>query len=180
MSKNRLVRWALALGCTAVATAALAQEMPKPGPEHEKLGYFAGKWEFEGESKEGPMGPGGAIAFIETCELFEGGFALVCESEGTSPMGPTKTFSIMSYDTEKEAYTYHAVQNDMPAFSAIGKLEAKTWHWKTETKMGSETMYNRVTITETSPTSYTFKVEMSTDKNNWMTAVEGTSTKTAS
>ena len=180
MSNNRLVRWALALGCTAVATAALAQEMPKPGPEHEKLGYFAGKWEFEGESKEGPMGPGGAIAFTETCELFEGDFALVCESKGTSPMGPTKTFSIMTYDTEKEAYLYHAVQNDMPAFSAMGKREDTTWHWKTESKMGSETMYTRVTITETSPTSYTFKVEMSTDKNNWMTGVEGTSTKTAS
>lgn len=48
MSKNRLVRWALALSCTAVATVALAQEMPKPGSEHEKLGYFAGEWEFEG------------------------------------------------------------------------------------------------------------------------------------
>jgi hypothetical protein len=180
MSNNRLMRWALALGCTAVATAALAQEMPKPGPEHEKLGYFAGKWEFEGESKEGPMGPGGAIAFTETCELFEGDFAVVCESEGTSPMGPTKTFSIMTYDTEKEAYLYHAVQNDMPAFSAIGKREAKTWHWKTETQMDAETMYTRVTITETSATSYTFKVEMSTDDTNWMTAVEGTSTKTTS
>ena len=180
MSTSRLVRWALALGCTGVATAALAQEMPKPGPEHEKLGYFAGKWEFEGESKEGPMGPGGVIAYTETCELFEGGFAVVCESEGTNPMGATKTFAIMSYDTEKEAYIYHAVQNNMPAFSAMGKREAKTWHWTTETKMGSETMYTRVTITETSPTSYTFKVEMSTDKTNWMTAVEGKSTKTTS
>lgn len=182
MLKGRIRRLTLALGCTAVATAALAQEMPKPGPEHEKLGYFAGKWEFEGESKEGPMGPGGAIAYTETCELFEGDFAVVCESEGTSPMGPTKTFSIMTYDTEKEAYLYHAVQNGMPAFSAMGKREnkTKTWHWKTETKMGSETMVTRVTITETSPTSYTFKVEMSTDKTNWMTAVEGKSTKTTS
>ena len=96
MSKSRLVKFALALGCAAVATAALAQEMPKPGPEHERLGYFEGKWQFEGEAKEGPMGPGGEVTYTETCELFEGGFALVCESEGTSPTGPTKTFSIMS------------------------------------------------------------------------------------
>ncbi len=180
MSKSRLVKFALALGCAAVATAALAQEMPKPGPEHESLGYFQGKWQFEGEVKEGPMGPGGKTAFTETCELFEGGFALVCEAEGTNPMGSVKSFAIMSYDTEKKAYTYHAVESNMPAFSAMGKREGKTWHWTSEMKMGPETMKTRVTITETSPASYMFKLEMSTDGTNWMTAIEGKSTKATS
>ena len=181
MSKKRLVRFALALGCVAVAAVALAQEMPKPGPEHESLGYFAGTWEFKGETKESPMGPGGEITFTESCELFEGGFALVCESEGTNPMGPTKSFAIMSYDTEQEMYTYHAVESNMPAFSAMGQREGETWNWTSETKMGPETMKIRVTITETSPTSYTFKLEMSTDDGtNWMTSVEGTSTKATS
>ena len=181
MSKRRLVRFALALSCTAVTAAALAQEMPKPGPEHESLGYFAGTWNFKGEAKESPMGPGGEITFTETCELFEGGFALVCKSEGTSPMGPTKTFAIMSYDTEKMAYTYHAVESNMPAFSSLGQREGKTWNWTSEAKMGSETMKIRVTITEMPPNSYTFKLEMSTDDGtNWMTSLEGTSTKATS
>ncbi len=177
MSESRLVRFALALGCAALATATLAQEMPKPGPEHKSLGYFAGKWSFDGEAKEGAMGPGGKIAFIETCELNEGGFALVCNAEGTNPMGPTKSFSIMSYDTGQKAYTYHAVESNMPAFSATGKREGKTWHWMSEMKMGPETIKTRVTITETSPTTYTFKLEMSSDGTNWTTAMEGTSTK---
>ncbi len=181
MSKKRLVRFALALGCVAVAAVALAQEMPKPGPEHESLGYFAGTWEFKGETKESPMGPGGEITFTESCELFEGGFALVCESEGTNPMGSTKSISIMSYDTEKMAYTIHLVESNMPVISAMGQREGKTWNWTSETKMGPETMKIRVTITETSPTSYTFKLEMSTDDGtNWMTSVEGTSTKATS
>ena len=68
----------------------------------------------------------------------------------------------------------------MPAFSAMGKREGKTWHWMSAMKMGPETMKTRVTITETSPTSYMFKLEMSTDGTNWMTAIEGKSTKITS
>ena len=61
--------------------------------------------------------------------------------------------------------------------SATGKREGKTWHWTSEMKMGSETMKTRVTITETSPTSHSFKMEMSSDGSNWTTAMDGVSTK---
>ena len=56
----------------------------------------------------------------------------MCESEGTNPTGPVKSFEIISYDTEKKAYTYYAVESNMPAFSAMGKHEGKSWHWMSE------------------------------------------------
>ena len=86
------------------------QEMPKPAPEHKRLVYFVGTWNFAGEAKAGPMGPAGAVTFKEVCEMMDGGFALVCRTEGKSPMGPTKGVSIMSYDTEKKTYTYTAAE----------------------------------------------------------------------
>lgn len=55
---------------------------PKPEPELQKLAYFAGKWASEGEMKPSSFGPGGKFTFIQTCEWFAGGFALVCHSEG--------------------------------------------------------------------------------------------------
>ena len=103
MSRTTL---AAALVVLVAVGGAVAQEgAPKPAPEHKRLAYFAGTWNFQGEAKASPMGPGGPITFKETCELMEGGFALVCRSEGKGPMGPTKSVSIMSYDVEKKAYT---------------------------------------------------------------------------
>lgn len=164
------------------AAAAWAQEpqMPAPGPEHKAISAFAGKWSFEGQAKDGPMGPGGPVTFTETCEMFDGGFALVCRSEGKNTMGPSKSLSIMSYDTEKKAYTYYAVESGMPPFTATGKSDGKTWNWTTESKMGDQTILTAVTVTLTSPTSQTFEMKMSTDGGkSWVPAMSGKSTKSS-
>ncbi len=36
-------------------------QMPKPGPEHQRLHYFVGDWETITEAKPSPFGPGGKI-----------------------------------------------------------------------------------------------------------------------
>src|SRR5271156_5711813 len=51
----------------ALAAAAVAQEMPKPGPEHKKLDMFAGSWTLAGNMKSSPMGPGGDMSENEKC-----------------------------------------------------------------------------------------------------------------
>jgi hypothetical protein len=161
------------------AALAMAQgEMPKPGPEHQAMSVFAGKWSFEGKIEDGPMGPGGPVTFTETCEMFEGGFALICRSEGKNPMGPTKTLAIMSYDSEKKAYTYYAVESGFPAFMATGKNMGKVWNWDTVSRMGEKTVTTAVTVTVTSATSQTFELKMSTDGGKtWIPSMSGKSTK---
>ena len=167
------------LSATAVAVMAQEPPMPMPGPEHKAISAFAGKWSFEGKVNDGPMGPGGPVTFTETCEMFEGGFALVCRSEGKNPMGPTKAIAIMSYDPEKKVYTYYAVQSGYPAFTATGKNVGEAWNWETVSKMGDQTMNTAVTVTLTSPTSQTFDLKMSTDGGKtWMPGMSGKSTKT--
>jgi hypothetical protein len=167
----------------ATVVFALGQEpqMPTPGPEHKAVAAFAGKWSFAGKLEPGPMGPGGPVAFTENCEMFEGGFALVCRSEGKNPMGPIKTVSIMTYDSEKKAYTYYAVESGAPAFMAMGKSDGKTWNWKVESKMGGQTMDTAVTVVLTSPTSQTFDMKISMDGGKtWTPVMSGKSTKSAS
>jgi hypothetical protein len=171
----------LLLALVLVSAVAFAQEppAPAPGPEHKAISAFAGKWSFEGKTEAGPMGPGGPVTFTETCEMFQGGFALVCRSEGKNPMGPTKSLSILTYDIEKKAYTYYAVEADWPPFSATGKTDGKVWNWLTETKMGNQTMTTAVTVTLTSPTSQTFDMKMSMDGGKtWSPGMSGKSTKT--
>src|ERR687894_2577906 len=87
---------ALTIGSIQVA-AAQGQQPPKPGPEHKRLGFFVGTWKGEGEMKPGPMGPGGKMTSTDTCEWFEGRFAVVCRYEGKGPMGPSKGLGILGY-----------------------------------------------------------------------------------
>ena len=170
---------AASLALLGPVSVAWGQEgAPKPAPEHKRLAYFAGNWDFRGEAKASPMGPAGPITFRETCELFEGGFALVCRSEGKSPMGPTKSQSIMSYDLEKKAYTYTAAESNTPVFTALGQTAGDTWTWTTESKVGGKVMKAKVTIKEAGPTSYDFRMEMAVDGGTFTSVIEGKSTRT--
>ncbi|MGH9313175.1 MAG: DUF1579 family protein [Vicinamibacterales bacterium] len=172
------VMLAAAVAVAGALGGAWAQEgPPKPGPEHKKVAFFAGTWNFRGEAKASPMGPGGPMTFKETCEMFEGGFALVCRSEGKSPMGPTKSLSIMSYDVEKKTYTYTAAESNSPVFTALGQTADGTWTWGTESKMAGKMMKTKVTIKETGPTSYEFRMELASDGGAFTPFVEGKATR---
>jgi hypothetical protein len=169
-----LVATAVSLLCAQVLVTA---QMPTAGPEHKRLAYFAGTWNFAGEAKASPMGPAGAVTFKETCELMDGGFALVCRSEGKSPMGPSKAVAIMSYDVEKKAYTYTAAESGMPVFTAIGQTQGPTWTWTTESNMGGKRMTTKVTVKEGGPKSYDFQMEMSVDGGAPMQIIQGKATR---
>ena len=86
-------------------------EMPKPGMEHQKMSYFLGKWHSTGTLKPGPWGPGGAMSGDDTCSLMPGGFFVVCNSEGSGPLGKMNGLGVMGYDAEKKVYTWNGFNN---------------------------------------------------------------------
>ncbi|HEY6106384.1 MAG TPA: DUF1579 family protein, partial [Anaeromyxobacteraceae bacterium] len=88
----------------APAARAEARKAPKPGPEHERLGYFVGKWKGEGTIAENPFMPTGKFSATDTCEWFEGKFAVVCKSQGKGPSGPTRGLGIMGYSAAEKVY----------------------------------------------------------------------------
>lgn len=161
--------------------SASAQEpqAPKPGPEHQRLGYYVGKWTTEGEMKPGAMGPGGKVTATDKCDWFQGGFAVVCYSDGTSPAGPTKSIGILSYSSETKTYTYYAVDNSGMTMTTVphGTVQGDTWSYSDEGMMGGKKVKSRVTIKELSPTAYTFKLEMQGPDGKWANVMESKSTK---
>ncbi len=159
--------------------AAQAPQAPKPGPEHAKLGYFVGKWKAEGEAKPGPMGPGGKITSTDTCEWFEGGFSVICRSEGTTPMGPTKNIGILGYSAEEKVYTYYGVDNSGMTMSSVpkGTKQGDTWSYTDESTMGGQKVKSRVTIKEVSPKEYTFSMEFQGPDGKWFQAMTSKNTK---
>jgi hypothetical protein len=162
-----------------LATFSWAQmQMPKPGPEHKKLDIFAGSWTLEGDSKPGPMGPGGKITESETCEWMEGGFYLVCHVKFTSAtMGSGSGLSVMGYSHDDKIYTYREFNSDGEFVDAKGAWDGDTISWASEDKMGGMTMKGRFTMKNISTTSYNFSFEMSQDGANWTTFMEGKASK---
>lgn len=169
----------VALSIASVHAAAQTTPQQKPGPEHQRLGYFVGRWKAEGEVKPGPMGPGGKVTATDTCEWFEGGFVVICRSEGQGPTGPTKGLGILAYNAEEKVYTYYGVDNTSMTMSSVpkGTVKGKVWTYTDEATMGGETVKSRVTIEEESPTAYTFLLEFEGPDGKWIPAWESRNTK---
>jgi hypothetical protein len=176
---NMLAAYAVVSVSGLQFAAAQAPEAPKPGPEHQKLGYFVGKWKAEGEVKPGPMGPGGKMKTTDTCEWFEGRYSVICRSEGTTPMGPSKSIGILGYSTEDKVYTYYGVDNSGMTMASVpkGTRQGDTWTYTDEGTMGGQKYRSRVIIKELSPTSYSFRMDMQGPDGKWAPMVESKNTK---
>ena len=170
---------AVLLLSSLVAVAQTPPPMPKPGPEHKNLAYFAGSWKLAGDIKPGPMGPGGKFTGTEHIEWMPGGFFLVSHSQGSSSMGKESGLAVYGYDADKKVYTYDEFSSTGENVHATGTFDGKVWTWTSESPMGGKPMKGQFILTETSPTSYTFKFEMSQDGKNWAPVMDGTGTKVA-
>ncbi len=168
------------LSAAGVEAATAQAGQPTRGPEHKRLGFFVGTWTTEGELKPGPMGPGGKFTGVDTCEWFEGGFSVICRSEGRMPSGPSKSLGILGYSAEEKAYTYYGVDNTAMTMVSVprGTLKGNTWTYTDEGAMGGESFKTRVTIKELSPTSQSFLMEMQGPDGKWMPVMESRGTKT--
>ena len=91
------------IDCRPAVRGRPGAQAPEPGPEHAKLGYFVGKWKAEGETKAGPMGPGGKITSTDSLRVVRRALCVICRSEGTTPMGPTKNIGILGYSRRRRS-----------------------------------------------------------------------------
>ena len=162
-----------------VTARAQAPAPPKPGPEHQRLAYFVGKWTAEGEMKASPMGPAGKVTSVDTCEWFEGHFSVICRSEGKSPAGPMKSVGILGYSAEEKVYTYYGTDNSGTVMTSVprGTVKSDTWTYTDEALMGGKKVKSRITLKELSPASYTFLMEMQGPDGKWMPIMESKNTK---
>jgi hypothetical protein len=161
----------------AAVSAQSQMPAPKPGPELKKLDYFVGTWTMDGDLKPGPMGPGGKMTGTEHIEWMDGGFFLTSHSNFKSAMGNGTGLAVMGYNADDKVYTYDEYNSVGDAEHSKGTVDGDTWTWSSDEKMGGQTMKARFTMKILSPTSYSFKYEMSPDGTNWSTVMDGKSTK---
>ncbi len=180
MRQIRVVACVVGLIAVMVANVALAQgppPMPKAGPEQQRLHYFVGNWKSEGEMKPGPYGPGGKFSSMDEAHML-GDFFLVTHSKGTGPMGPMTEEATMGYDAKQKAYTYDAFNSMGEHERSTGHVSGKTWTWTSDEEMGGKVMKTKFVLNEVSPTSYTYKLDTSSDNGKtWANMFEGKATK---
>jgi Protein of unknown function (DUF1579) len=157
---------------------AFAQGPPPPAPELKKLDYFVGTWSMDGDVKPGPMGPGGKSTGTSKYEWMDGNYFLVAHGTFGGVMGEGSETSYMGYDSGKNAYTYDAFNSIGMHETATGKLDGDTWTWLFDENMGGMTMKGRFTMKILTPTSYTYKFELSPDGgSSWNVFMDGKATK---
>jgi len=175
------MKWAgmiLAAGLVLTAAAMAQESAPKPAPEHKKLDMLAGSWVLDGDVKPSSVGPGGKMTETEKCEWMEGGFFLICHVDfKTASSGNGSGVSVLGYSAAEKGYTYREFNSWGEFEDSRGTLDGNTWTWTSDEKMGDTMMKGRFTMKFTSPSSYTFTYEMSTDGVKWTTAVDGKATK---
>lgn len=178
MTSRTLSAWLLPILLLGSAHVfAQAEGAPKPGPEHQKLSRFIGKWTGSGEALPGPFGPGGKMTWTESCEWFTGNFHVICHSESKGAMGDMKGIGIIGYDAGAKRYTWFGVDSNGWSSLSKGTFEGKTWSFLSEETVAGKTWKSRFTIEETGAASQKFRWELSEDGATWTLGMEGESHK---
>ena len=164
---------ALAVPCLAFGQTQTAP--PKPGPEVQRLGYFVGTWKTEGEWLLDPKGRYGGTG---TFEWFPGGFSVVGKFEAEGVRGPMNELHAWSYSEPDKAYTWYVVSRS-GASRTVRKwsVNGNVWTCEADSTVSGKPAKYRYTITETSPTSYTYKVERSVEGGPWTQTIDLKATK---
>jgi hypothetical protein len=162
---------------TIVSVQAQMQAPPQPAPQTKNLEYFIGSWTVNGDLKAGPMGPGGKLTGTDKWEWMAGHYFIVAHSDMQGAAGNGNSLSVMGYNADEKKYTYNEFDSMGQTELATGTFDGTTWSWTSDEHMNGQTMKGRYTAKEVSPTSYSFKFELSQDGTNWTTVMDGTATK---
>jgi Protein of unknown function (DUF1579) len=83
--------------------------------------YFVGKWAFEWEMPEGPLGPAGLVTGTTTYKALEGRFYEAI-TEGTGPAGRFTTKELIAYHRENKTLVRHVSDSRGFSFMEVGQI----------------------------------------------------------
>jgi hypothetical protein len=163
---------------SVAAVIAQKQEMPKPSPEHQRLGAFVGNWTFEGDLKPGSMGPGGKMTSTDRIEWAPGNFFVQRSYQGKSPNGEMQGLEILAYDGAKNLYTFNAFDSLGNMASGTMTVKGNTWTTTGTMTMAAVTVRDRCSLEfEAGGSALTMKCEISTDGRTWTPTFDGRAKK---
>jgi len=161
----------------AIVTLALALSLPplragdaapQPGPQHNKLAVFAGKWKGEISTSETPFGPAGKATDAYEGRLVHGGFHVEIRGKGRGPEGPYSWTEIYYFDPVKKRYGNFYYDGNGEAGVAEGNTDGNTWTFTWDQPAKNKTYKGKSMITfAPDGRSSTYEWTYSEDGTTW-------------
>ena len=176
--RTLLVLSAQLLLCTAATLAQGRSAPPDMGSAVKKLSVFVGKWAASGEIKPGPMGPGGKMPIVRSCDWTYDRIGILCHETDTIPgMVKVSHVLLMSYDTDAGDYVLFNASNMGHIWICRGTVKGDVWTWTGEHTMGGHTMHLRLRQKWTSKDSFDFQDEDGPDASSMTITTSGKGTR---
>jgi Protein of unknown function (DUF1579) len=144
--------WAV---CASAAVAS-AQPAPDPGP---RVLDWIGTWQMNADVKASAFGPAGTMSGIDRVERGPG-TTVVFHTDATTPGGHVSILATLAYDTVEQAYVYYGVDSTGAITLVRGSVDGRTWTFPVEMHAGGRTIAARNITTFTSPSTYTWTVDV--------------------
>jgi uncharacterized protein DUF1579 len=159
------------------ASAALAEEAPKPPAELSQIKYFAGHWTCSGNAPASPFGPAHKSEATASAKWDLGGFWLAgpyAEKKTASNPTPVSGMSHMTYDPKAKQFVMIWMDN----FGTWATETSPGWQgdtsvWTGDQMIMGEKTGSRDTFVRKSDNEYAHKYELNT-KGQWGLVVEET------
>ncbi len=161
---------------------ALAQnnqpQLPKPGPEHEKLAGFVGNWVSEGEITQNPFGPAEKVSGTFKCEWYRGKFAVITHGVNKKKLsGEEHWLNVITYDADAKSYTWYSMDssgwNGLSKATFTGDSFSAEWSVSANGKIYKD----RSTYSGIGTNKRTYLEEYSEDGVTWTPFIRLTNTK---
>jgi hypothetical protein len=92
----------------------------------------------------------------------------------SASMGNGSGIAFLGYDVDEKKYTYNEFNRMGEAVVSKGTVDGDAWTWIGDMKPAGKGRFSEKVL---SPTSYTYKFEMSSDGINWTPVLDGKCTK---
>lgn len=134
-----------------------------PSTDHNKLSALVGRWTIQGMEDR----------YLEVCEMYQGGYFLVCNTEfKTKSGGLSKGVSILGYSTEGSYVTYYHYGSSGESQTLKGRIDDEgNLFFDGEEMIKGKVTKTRVTMNKVD-TNYKFKEETSVDNGPWTMSTE--------
>ena len=141
--------------------------MAKPSPEIQKLSkIMVGTWNAVETHEANEMMPAGSSKGVEVVKAGPGGLSLISDYKATGTMGKFAGHGVMWWDEKEKAYRSMWCDNMTPGGCMVGgtgKWEGNDVVFNEEGEMMGKKYKMRETMTDITPTSFTFHMDAATD-----------------
>jgi Protein of unknown function (DUF1579) len=154
----------------AIVQGGLIGQLVRPGPEHQRLEVFLGKWINEGSTVASADVPSVKILTSDVYEWMPGGFFVLHTAYGRIGDSDVGGVEIIGYDAANKTYRTHFFDSQGHISSQELTEDLGVWKWRGESTRCT-TFFTDQGKTQTA------HHERVDEQGNWVTSMEVTLTK---